>query len=154
MAGHPRHQFPRIIGDGERHPQLVRALLDTAPGEWRAFVALCAFAGPRLGEAAALGVGDVDFLRRTLTVARQVQRGTGGNVEIRAPKYGSERTVYLADGLVTILAAHVAAHCPGDAPAGTCSASVRMCRRTRTQSPSGGAGPGRRPGAARSSCTT
>ena len=27
----------------------VRALLDAAPGEWRAFVALCAFAGLRLG---------------------------------------------------------------------------------------------------------
>jgi integrase len=65
---------------------------------------------------AALQVGDVDFLRRTLTVARQVQRGTGGQVEIRPPKYGSERTVYLADGLVAILAAHVAAHCPGADP--------------------------------------
>jgi integrase len=94
----------------------VRALLGVAPGEWRAFVALCAFAGLRLGEAAALQVGDIDFLRRTLTVTRQVQRANGGKVEIRPPKYGSERTVYLADGLVTILAAHVAAHCPGADP--------------------------------------
>jgi integrase len=94
----------------------VRALLDSAPGEWRAFVALCAFAGLRLGEAAALQVGDIDFLRRTLTVARQVQRGTGGTVEIRAPKYGSERMVSLAGGLVEILAEHVAAHCPGADP--------------------------------------
>ena len=78
----------------------VRALLAAAQDQWGAFVALCAFAGLRLGEAAALQVGDIDFLRRTLTVARQVQRGTGGQVEIRAPKYGSERTVYLADGLV------------------------------------------------------
>ena len=91
----------------------VRALRDAAPGEWAAFVALCAFAGLRLGEAAALQVGDVNFLRQTLTVARQVQRGNGGQIEIRPPKYGSERTVYLADGLVTILAAHIAAHCPG-----------------------------------------
>ena len=94
----------------------VRALLDVAPGEWQAFVALCAFAGLRLGEAAALQVGDIDFLRRTLTVTRQVQRANRGEVEIRPPKYGSERTVYLADGLVTILAAHVAAHCPGADP--------------------------------------
>jgi integrase len=94
----------------------VRALRDAAADGWAAFVALCAFAGLRLGEAAALQVGDVDFLRRTLTVARQVQRGTGGQVEIRPPKYGSERTVYLADGLVAILAAHVAAHCPGADP--------------------------------------
>jgi integrase len=85
--------------------------------QWRAFVALCAFAGLRLGEAAAVQVGDVDFLRRTLIVARQVQRADGGTVEIRPPKYGRERTVYLADGLVEILSAHVAAHCPGTAPA-------------------------------------
>jgi integrase len=94
----------------------VRALLGAAPDEWGAFVALCAFAGLRLGEAAALQAGDVDFLRRTLTVTRQVQRGTGGQVEIRPPKYGSERSVYLADGLVEILAEHVAAHCPGTDP--------------------------------------
>ena len=95
----------------------VRGLLDVAPDEWEAFVALCASAGLRLGEAAAVQVRDVDFLRRTLTVARQVQRGSGGTVEIRPPKYGSERTVYLADGLVEILSAHVAAHCPGKDPA-------------------------------------
>jgi integrase len=91
----------------------VRALLDAAPEKWRAFVALCAFAGLRLGETAALQVGDIDFLRRTLTVTRQVQHTAGGIVEIRPPKYGSERTVYLADALVDILALHVAAHCPG-----------------------------------------
>ena len=94
----------------------VRALLNAAPDRWRAFVALCAFAGLRLGEAAAVQVGDIDFLRRTLTVTRQVQGANGGPVEIRPPKYGSERAVCLADGLVEILSAHVAAHCPGTAP--------------------------------------
>ncbi len=94
----------------------VRALLAAAPDEWGAFVALCAFAGLRLGEAAALQVGDVDFLHRVLTVSRQVQRANGGTVEIRPPKYGSERTIYLAGGLVEILAAHVAGHCPGTDP--------------------------------------
>jgi integrase len=94
----------------------VRALLDAVPDRWGAFVALCAFAGLRLGEAAALQVGDIDFLRRTLMVSRQVQRAPGGGVEIRAPKYGSGRAVYLADGLVTILAAHLAAHCSGTDP--------------------------------------
>jgi integrase len=94
----------------------VRALLAAVPGEWGAFVALAAFAGLRLGEAAALQLGDVDFLRRTLTVVRQVQRASGGLVEIRPPKYGSERTVYLPDGLVGILSAHVAAYCPGADP--------------------------------------
>ena len=37
-------------------------------------------------------------------------------MDVRAPKYGSERTVYLAAGLVEILAKHVAEHCPGNDP--------------------------------------
>jgi integrase len=37
-------------------------------------------AGLRLGEAAAVRVSDIDVLRRTLTVARQVQRITGGGL--------------------------------------------------------------------------
>jgi integrase len=32
---------------------------------------------------------------------------------LRPPKYGSERVVFLAPGFVDILAAHVAAFCPG-----------------------------------------
>lgn len=95
----------------------VGAVLAASDGRFRVFVALAAFAGLRLGEAAALQVGDIDFLRRTLTVRRQVQRAGGGLVEIRAPKYGSERVVYLADGLVELLARHVEQHRHGDNPA-------------------------------------
>ena len=63
--------------------------------------------GLRLGEAAALKVGDVDFLRRQVHVRRQVQRLTGGEVDIRLPKYNSERTVHIPDALVEMLAQHV-----------------------------------------------
>jgi len=87
--------------------QTVGKILAAADSDFVAFVALCAFAGLRLGEAAAVQLGDVDFLRRTLAVSRQVQRVNGGAVEIRAPKYGSERTVFLASELVKILARHV-----------------------------------------------
>jgi integrase len=44
------------------------------------------------------------------SVARQVQRANGSQVEVRAPKYGSERVVFIADDLVTVLSAHVAAY--------------------------------------------
>src|SRR3954451_1913895 len=44
-------------------PPQVGALLAAADDRFAAFVALCAFGGLRLGEAAALQVGDVDFLR-------------------------------------------------------------------------------------------
>ena len=78
----------------------VAGILEQSTPWFRPLVALAAFAGLGPGEAGAVQVGDVDFLRRTPTVARQVQWAAGGEVEVRLPKYGSERTVYLADGLV------------------------------------------------------
>lgn len=85
----------------------VGAILAAAEPSFRPLVGLCAFAGLRLGEAAAVQLGDVDFLRRVLTVSRQVQRGGGGTVEVRSPKSGSERVVFLAGGLVEMLSRHV-----------------------------------------------
>lgn len=90
----------------------VGRVLDAADGPFKAFVAVCGFAGLRLGEAAALQVSDVAFLKRTLTVARQVQRGERGAADIRPPKYGSERTVFLPAELVEMLAAHVDTYVP------------------------------------------
>lgn len=89
-------------------PEEVGLLMTVAEDRVRAFIALCAFAGLRLGEAAAIQVGDIDFHNKSLKVTRQVQRGAGGTVDVRAPKYGSERVVHLADGLIAILAQHVA----------------------------------------------
>lgn len=89
-------------------PEDVGVLVTVAEDEVRTFIALCAFAGLRLGEAAAVQLGDVDFNKATLAVTRQVQRLTGPKVDIRPPKYGSERVVHLADGLVDLLRQHVA----------------------------------------------
>jgi integrase len=93
----------------------IGKVLNAAEGPFRAFVALCAFAGLRVGEGAGLQVGDIDFLRRTLTVSRQIQREVGG-FEVLAPKYGSERSVYLAPALVSMLTEHVARYRPGSDP--------------------------------------
>lgn len=89
-------------------PDVVRRILDASEPRFRAFVGLCAFAGLRLGEAAALRVDDIDFLRREVKVRRQVQRLNGGAVDIRLPKYNSERTVHIPDALIEMLAQHVA----------------------------------------------
>ncbi|NYE35381.1 integrase [Nocardioides cavernae] len=94
-------------------PEVVRSILEAADPRFRAFVALCAFAGLRLGEAAALQLGDVDFLRRQVHVRRQVQRGEG-DVDIRLPKYNSERTVHVPDALLQVLSEHVALGLPYD----------------------------------------
>ena len=67
---------------------------------------VCALAGLRLGEAAALQFGDVDYDGRLLQVRRQVQRAGGKTVEIRLPKYGSERAVPMPEELAAILRPH------------------------------------------------
>lgn len=87
----------------------VAAALEHADGWLGPFAAVCAFAGLRLGEAAGLQVDDIDFLRRSLHVQRQVQGSSVATTEITPPKFGSERVVHIPQGLVDILAAHVAA---------------------------------------------
>lgn len=117
----------------------VAKLLNAAEPESRpksrpgftAFVALCAFAGLRRGEALGAQVGDIDFLARTLRVTRQIQRAKAADVAAgknlveavagitvltRPPKYESERTIYLPDELVAILAEHVRQHTPDGEP--------------------------------------
>lgn len=100
------------------------------PG-FTAFVALCAFAGLRRGEALGVQVGDIDFLARTLRVTRQLQRAkaadvaagknlvkavAGITVMVRPPKYESERTIYLPDEVIAILAEHIRVHTPDGDP--------------------------------------
>lgn len=87
--------------------QEVRALLDNAEPERRVFIALCAFAGLRLGEAAALQAGDFDLAAGSVMIKRQVQRAGGDRVEIRVPKYGSERVVHMPPALVLLVRAQI-----------------------------------------------
>ena len=94
----------------------VSAVMTGANPGFQAFVAMAAFAGLRLGEAAGLQVAEINFLRRSLDVRRQVQRAGVGAVEVRAPKYGSERLVYLPDSQLEVLAGHIAQHRPSDDP--------------------------------------
>lgn len=91
-------------------PEEVGRIMASADPWFRPLIGLCAFGGLRLGEASAVQLTDIDFLRRTLHVSRQVQRPIGLPPEIRAPKYGSERLVHLPDALVTMLARHVEHH--------------------------------------------
>ncbi|MFO6451814.1 MULTISPECIES: tyrosine-type recombinase/integrase [unclassified Aeromicrobium] len=93
-------------------PEQVNAALVESPPHFRAFVAVCAFAGLRLGEAAGLQLGDVDFLRRTLSVRRQIQGQVNAKTVETSPKYESARTVYLPEDLVKVIAAHVELHPP------------------------------------------
>lgn len=92
------------------------AACETIEPWFAAYIAVCAFAGLRRGEASALKVSDVDFMRRELQVQRQVQWNDDGTKEIRPPKYGSERTVFAPDDLLTMLSEHIRLYRPGDDP--------------------------------------
>lgn len=81
--------------------------LRAAPEWFAPYIGVCAFAGLRLGEAAGLQLRDVDFLRRTIRVDRQVQGSTSKTVEIVPPKFGSERTVFVPEELTTMIARHL-----------------------------------------------
>ncbi len=97
-------------------PEQIGQLLSVADGWFRPFLTLAAFSGLRLGEAAGLQLSDVDFLRRSLVVARQVQRAPGGRIEVRPPKYGSERVVFLADGVLEELGRRISTRVHGQTP--------------------------------------
>ncbi len=89
-------------------PEQVSEVLDAAPDEFRAYVALCAFAGLRLGEAAAVQAGDVDTEAHILRVRRQVQGQVRNQHEIVVPKAGSERDVHIPESLTECLTSHIA----------------------------------------------
>ena len=88
----------------------VRALADAVPDRYAALVVLAAGTGLRQGEAFGLTVDRVDFLRRTLTVDRQLVLVAG-----RPPFHGppkttaSYRTVPLPQVVVEALAEHLRA---------------------------------------------
>ena len=88
-------------------PGQVRAALDHAAPEHRALVAVCAFAGLRLGEAAGLRADDLDAAAGLLSVRRQVQGTNVATAEVVPPKAGSERVIAVPDALVQILEEHV-----------------------------------------------
>lgn len=125
-----------------------------ASDQFAAFIAMCGFAGLRRGEASALRVSDVDFLRKEINVSRQVQWTDDGQMEIRPLKYGSERTVF-PDRLVALLAEHVRLYRPGTTPTGGCfpAAVTQHCPPMRPRWPGPGASCATK-SASRTGCTT
>lgn len=80
----------------------VAAALEHA-GEFRPFVAVCVFAGLRLGEAAGLQFGDLDDRNTTISIRRQAQGSSIPTTEITPPKAGSEREVFVPAELIEML---------------------------------------------------
>ena len=109
-------------------PAEVGKVIRAAAEVFAAFIAVSSFAGTRRGETSALRVSDANFLRKELHVVRQVQWTDDGRMEIRPPKYGSERTIYIPDGL-------------GGSWPSTCGCTRRVMTRTGTCSREAGTAP-------------
>ena len=91
--------------------ETIRAILDAHPSHVAPVAWLGAGAGLRQGEAFAVSVDDIDWLRREIRVERQLLRLDDG-LAFGPPKRGSVGVVPLPAELVDLLAAHVAEHEP------------------------------------------
>lgn len=105
----PPVEMPRVV---PLTTAQVRALADAMPERCRAMVVVQAGLGVRLGELLALRTQDVDFLRRSVKIEWQIRQHDRVRVP---PKTGrSKRTVPLPQVVADALAAHIAAHPPGE----------------------------------------
>lgn len=91
---------------GER----VMAVRDAMAQRYRITATLAAGLGLRQGEVFGLAVADVDFLRGSVKVRRQVRLHSDGRLEFRVPKSGKGRSVPLPATIRDALAAHLTAH--------------------------------------------
>ncbi|MBA3286826.1 MAG: site-specific integrase [Acidimicrobiia bacterium] len=93
----------------------VYAIAGAVPTQYRALVITSAGLGLRQGEACGLTVDRVDFLRRRVTIDRQLVTPTSGPVCFGPTKTpSSNRVVTLPDTVSHALAAHLERHGPGE----------------------------------------
>ena len=93
-------------------PERVAAVRAALPERYRAVLDVAAGCGLRQGEVFGLAVRDIDFLRRSVHVRRQI-RLLPGMIDYAPAKFLHERTVPLPETTSLALAAHIAGHqCP------------------------------------------
>lgn len=95
-------------------PAQLEAIARELPAQYRRVVPVVAGTGLRQGEVLGLTVDRVDWLRRTVTVDRQLQTLPSGRRELVPPKRPSSvRTVPVGQHTLDTLTAQVAAYPPG-----------------------------------------
>ena len=110
-----RIQLPRL-DPGKVKPltvEQVERLVDLAPARYRALLVMMAGTGLRPGEAFAVTVDRVDFLRKRLRVDRQLVLLQGPPVFAPPKTSSSVRTVPLPATVAAALAAHLRDHAEG-----------------------------------------
>lgn len=102
-------RLPRAAGDELMipTPDEVEQLLEVVDERYRALIAVGAGLGLRQGEAFGLSVDRVDFLRRRVTVDRQLVRLARGSALAPPKTPRSVRTIPLPDSVAVELARHL-----------------------------------------------
>jgi integrase len=111
-------------------PETVRALVAAMDARFKALIVVGAGTGLRPGELFGLQLGDVDLLRRTLTVSRQLQEVPGGVVVVPPKTISSARTIPVSAVVLEALAEQVRLYPPG--PEGWLFTAVQGGRIRRT----------------------
>lgn len=112
--------------------EAVELLLSRMPAHLQVSVMIGAGAGLRLGEILGLSVDRVDFLRRTVTVDRQLVLPSRGGPRFGPPKTpASIRTVPLPQTVVDAIARHLEEHGEGEHRLIVHQVNGRPWRRTR-----------------------
>lgn len=93
-------------------PSELLAVADAVPLRYRAVVLLLGMCGPRIGEAVALTVEDVDLLRRKATITKAAVE-VAGKVTVGRTKTRKSRSVMLPRTVVEALEVHLSSFPPG-----------------------------------------
>lgn len=92
-------------------PAELERLAGAVPSRYRALILVAGVLGLRWGEAVGLRIRDVDFLRRTVTVAQTVEEVKGELRLVREAKTRSSlRTMAAPEFFVELLADHLRSH--------------------------------------------
>jgi integrase len=93
--------------------ETVRALIAAMDDRFKALIVVGAGTGLRPGELFGLQVDDVNFLRRSLTVSRQLQEVPGGVIAVPPKTFSSTRTIPISAVILEALAEHIRTYPPG-----------------------------------------
>ncbi|MGH9057823.1 MAG: tyrosine-type recombinase/integrase [Acidimicrobiales bacterium] len=107
----PKVRPPARVGVG---PAEMERLASEVPARYRVLILVAGVLGLRWGEAVALRVRDIDFMRRTVTVAQVVEE-TAGQLRIvnEAKTAAGLRTLSAPSFLIEEIAEHLARHRSG-----------------------------------------
>jgi integrase len=120
IARSPARGIRISAGPARERPTLtldeLSRLAGAVPNEYSVLILVAGVLGLRWSECAGLRVGDVDFLRRTLSLRQTIAEVEGRLIVAETKSRSSKRTLSVPKFLTEELAQHLAKHRPGTSP--------------------------------------